>query len=55
MPFNDARTLLYYLGLTRDNWIHIGGGSAASAWNDGGAARPDARAVDLLHKELFWL
>jgi glycine/D-amino acid oxidase-like deaminating enzyme len=52
MPFNDSRTLVYYLGLTPDNRIHIGGGSAAYAWNDGVAGRPDAKAVDLLRKEL---
>ena len=52
MPFNDSRTLVYYLGLTPDNRIHIGGGSAAYAWNDGVATRPDAKAVDLLRKEL---
>ena len=52
MPFNDSRTLVYYLGLTPDNRIHIGGGSAAYAWNDGVAGRPDAKAVDLLRQEL---
>jgi len=52
MPFNDSRTLVYYLGLTPDNRIHIRGGSAAYAWNDGVAGRPDAKAVDLLQKEL---
>lgn len=52
MPFNDSRTLVYYLGLTPDNRIHIGGGSAAYAWNDGVAGRPDPKAVDLLRKEL---
>ena len=52
MPFNDSRTLVYYLGLTPDNRIHIGGGSAAYAWNDGVAGRPQAKAVELLRKEL---
>jgi gamma-glutamylputrescine oxidase len=52
MPFNDSRTLVYYLGLTPDNRIHIGGGSAAYVWNDGVAGRPDPKAVDLLRKEL---
>ena len=55
MPFNDSRTLVYYLGLTPDNRIHIGGGSAAYAWNDGVAGRPDAKAVGLLRKELATL
>jgi glycine/D-amino acid oxidase-like deaminating enzyme len=52
MPFNDSRTLVYYLGLTPDNRIHIGGGSAAYAWNDGVAGRPDEKAVKLLRNEL---
>ncbi len=52
MPFNDARTLVYYLGLTPEGRILIGGGSAAYAWNDGVAGRPDVKAVDLLRKEL---
>jgi len=52
MPFNDSRTLVYCLGLTPDNRIHIGGGSAAYAWNDGVAGRPQAKAVELLRKEL---
>jgi len=52
MPFNDSRTLVYYLGLTPDNRIHIGGGSAAYAWNDGVAGRPQAKAVELIRKEL---
>jgi glycine/D-amino acid oxidase-like deaminating enzyme len=51
-PFNDSRTLVYYLGLTPDNRIHIGGGSAAYAWNDGVAGRPDEKAVKLLRNEL---
>jgi glycine/D-amino acid oxidase-like deaminating enzyme len=27
IPFNDSRTEVFYLGLTKDNRIHIGGGS----------------------------
>jgi len=52
MPFNDSRALVYYLGLTPDNRIHIGGGSAPYAWNDGVPERPDAAAIDLLRREL---
>lgn len=52
MPYNDARTLVYYLGLTPEGRIHIGGGSAPYAWNNGVAERPDAGAVDLLRREL---
>ena len=51
-PFNDSRTMVYYLGLTPDGRIHIGGGSAAYTWNNGVGERPDVRAVDLLRKEL---
>ena len=35
LPFNDARTEVFYLGLTRDNRIHIGGGSPCYGFNNG--------------------
>ena len=35
IPFNDSRTEVFYLGLTRDNRIHIGGGSADYEFNNG--------------------
>lgn len=35
IPFNDSRTEVYYLGLTRDNRIHIGGGAAEYEFNNG--------------------
>ncbi|HEY0703531.1 MAG TPA: FAD-dependent oxidoreductase [Candidatus Acidoferrales bacterium] len=35
MPFSDSRTLVHYLGLTRDNRIHIGGGTSDYSFNDG--------------------
>jgi glycine/D-amino acid oxidase-like deaminating enzyme len=35
VPFNDSRTEVYYLGLTRDNRIHIGGGSPGYYFNGG--------------------
>ena len=34
-PFNDSRTEVIYLGLTRDNRIHIGGGRPSYFFNDG--------------------
>lgn len=35
IPFNDSRTEVFYLGLTRDNRIHIGGGRVDYAFNNG--------------------
>ncbi len=35
VPFNDSRTEVFYLGLTEDNRIHIGGGSPAYNFNNG--------------------
>jgi glycine/D-amino acid oxidase-like deaminating enzyme len=35
VPFNDSRTEVFYLGLTRDNRIHIGGGGPSYFFNDG--------------------
>ena len=40
--FNDNRTEVVYLGLTRDNRIHIGGGSPSYFFNDGLADPSDA-------------
>lgn len=34
-PFNDSRTEVVYLGLTRDNRIHIGGGRPSYFFNNG--------------------
>jgi gamma-glutamylputrescine oxidase len=34
IPFNDSRTEVFYLGLTRDQRIHIGGGHASYRFND---------------------
>ena len=34
-PFNDSRTAVLYLGLTRDNRIHIGGGRPSYFFNNG--------------------
>lgn len=53
IPFNDMRTLVYYLGLTKDNRVHIGGGSSAYAFNDGVEEPPGAeRHFALLREEL---
>jgi gamma-glutamylputrescine oxidase len=35
IPFNDSRTEVFYLGLTTDNRIHIGGGPAEYVFNNG--------------------
>jgi len=35
IPFDDNRTELFYLGLTRDRRIHIGGGHVDYLYNDG--------------------
>lgn len=51
-PFNDSRTMVYYVGLTRDNRIHIGGGQAAYAFNDGVEERSDSGAIERLRQEL---
>jgi gamma-glutamylputrescine oxidase len=34
VPFNDSRTEVFYLGLTKDNRIHIGGGSPSYSFNN---------------------
>jgi gamma-glutamylputrescine oxidase len=41
LPFSDSRTIVTYLGLTRDNRIHIGGGRADYSWNNGVRQRTD--------------
>jgi len=35
VPFNDSRTEVFYLGVTQDNRIHIGGGSPGYSFNNG--------------------
>jgi gamma-glutamylputrescine oxidase len=42
VPFSDSRTLVHYLGLTRDNRIHIGGGISDYSFNDGVRDVPDS-------------
>jgi len=41
IPFNDCRTEVYYLGLTKDNRLHIGGGPADYEFNNGMADPPN--------------
>lgn len=40
IPFNDSRTEVFYLGLTKDNRIHIGGGHVDYVFNNGLAQPP---------------
>jgi gamma-glutamylputrescine oxidase len=35
IPFNDCRMEVFYLGMTRDNRVHIGGGPVDYAFNNG--------------------
>jgi glycine/D-amino acid oxidase-like deaminating enzyme len=53
IPFNDSRTEVFYLGLTKDNRIHIGGGPADYEFNNG-LENPQgaARRYDQLLREL---
>ena len=53
IPFCDSRTLVHYLGLTRDNRIHIGGGASDYSFNDGLRDLPDgAERFAALQQEL---
>ena len=53
LPFNDCRTETYYLGITPDNRIHIGGGPVNYSFNNGVRDRADQqRAYDTLQREL---
>ena len=53
IPFNDCRTEVYYLGLTKDNRLHIGGGPADYEFNNGVADPLDAdRRYRQLQEEL---
>jgi len=42
VPFNDSRTEVFYLGLTQDHRIHIGGGSPSYFFNGGRGDASDA-------------
>lgn len=48
LPFNDSRTETYYLGLTRDNRIHIGGGPVDYCFNNG-VAEPQSASRGYEH------
>jgi gamma-glutamylputrescine oxidase len=53
IPFNDSRTEVYYLGLTRDNRIHIGGGPVDYVFNNGLQEPPGSEYhFDILRREL---
>jgi glycine/D-amino acid oxidase-like deaminating enzyme len=54
MPFNDSRVETYYLGLTPDHRIHIGGGPVDYCFNDG-TAEPAAaqQGYQRIHDELL--
>jgi glycine/D-amino acid oxidase-like deaminating enzyme len=53
VPFNDSRTEVFYLGLTQDNRIHIGGGSPSYFFNGGvGNAGNAASHFAQLQREL---
>jgi gamma-glutamylputrescine oxidase len=43
VPFNDSRTQVFYLGLTKDGRVHIGGGTPRYEFNNGAG---NARGAD---------
>ncbi len=49
IPFNDSRTETYYLGLTRDRRIHIGGGTPRYSFNnrESGSGDSDSHRLQL--------
>jgi glycine/D-amino acid oxidase-like deaminating enzyme len=53
VPFNDSRTQPFYLGLTQDRRIHIGGGTPRYSFNNSASAAGELRShVVQLHREL---
>lgn len=44
VPFNDMRTEVFYLGLTRDQRVHIGGGTPHYDFNNGSGGAGTAEA-----------
>jgi len=53
VPFNDSRTEVFYLGLTKDNRIHIGGGAPSYFFNGGDGEEKDRVShLGQLHREL---
>ena len=54
IPFNDTLTETFYLGLTPDNRIHIGGGPVDYTFNNGVRDRADAALrYSGIHRELL--
>jgi gamma-glutamylputrescine oxidase len=54
IPFNDSRTEVFYLGLTKDQRIHIGGGIADYEFNNGlGDPERAERRYTELRRELL--
>jgi gamma-glutamylputrescine oxidase len=54
IPFNDSRVETYYLGLTTDNRIHIGGGPVDYCFNNGTAEPASAQqGYERIHLELL--
>ena len=52
VPFNDNRTEVFYLGLTQDRRIHIGGGTPHYSFNNGAATGVMRSHVLQLQREL---
>ena len=53
VPFNDSRTAVFYLGVTQDRRIHIGGGAAHYDFNNGSGTADAGRSHVLeLKREL---
>lgn len=53
IPFNDCRTEVFYLGITPDNRIHIGGGPVDYSFNNGLRDHADAsRHFEIIREEL---
>jgi gamma-glutamylputrescine oxidase len=54
LPFNDSRTQVYYLGLTADRRITVGGGVPSYSFNHGGSGADEGRFhVAQLQRELW--
>ena len=52
VPFNDSRTEVFYLGLTQEGRIHIGGGTPRYDFNNGIGHAGVASQVSRLQREL---
>jgi gamma-glutamylputrescine oxidase len=52
VPFNDTRTEVFYLGLTQEGRIHIGGGTPRYDFNNGGGDTGVTAPVSRLQREL---